>query len=457
MAKTAGELLERCRFRVGEVGTKLGTFSDEEIYLRLNESQVTYTRDVYSGLFFPFRRLNSRVPCVSNQVIYTAPDDYLSMVHIYHHKTGQTPVKLIRKNIAHYREYDITDSEENTYGFLSTEVNVNEAGYYSYYEEVGQAGIIVDEGVITNVIPGAKAGTAQFTDENHHGLGPVRVGDVVTNQTDGSQAVITQIGSGIFSFDNGWHGGRSNYPQVGDTYIIQTREEHRFAFEVWPRISFPDLKITKGEPQENNIYSFSLNRDDLFSQIGIQFSIDDLRNVEQDTRLIVILTTENNLQLEIGSFSDARVGRNTITALDQQQTRGHQLYQNDPYKLEVKRISATGRKLAQSFKEIELFRPTEDYLSMTYVKRPAEFKIPESICELPEEILDGLVEKTVLTLLRKENPDEINQQVLANYQNERAEAREYLANRQPPEIDYVEDDELASNRTFTPGYSSHWF
>ena len=491
MARTAEYLKDMLRLRLGELGTDAGTWTDDLLYDILNQAQVVWCRHIFQGVHYPFRRIGTTIPCISDSVIYAYPDDYISTVSIYHHKTtGNKPVKLFRRNLENIRVYG---SRSNSYdlGYPATvPVTAGQAGYYQFYDEVGQTGTIIDEGIISQIVEGSTQGTTQFVDENHSGLGPARVGDIVTNLTDNSQAVITDIGSGIFSFEKGWHGGRSNYPQPGDKYTIQTREEHRFTFETFPKITFPDLDITRGCPNYNT-YRFCLDRDDQFNIINVKFSQDQLRGVQQDDRFILILSRvqegddpdtfltfetqgQQNIvlqfaddrdpkaapplpteEIEVASFVDARVGNNRIETVSNINAN-LQLYQNIWYEIALYQAAFNSvERTPCPAQEIALLRPPEDYMTINYIKRAAEFKIPESICELPDELHDGLVERAVITALRYINPDMIPAGLLTNYKEEVKDGREFLANRQPPEVDFVEDDEILGHHTFTPGYSEY--
>ena len=104
---------------------------------------------------------------------------------------------------------------------------------------------------------------------------------------------------------------------------------------------------------------------------------------------------------------------------------------------------------------IELLQPPTDHLIINYVKRPAEFIIEESICELYDELHELVVEKAVLTLMRKKDPKMINGSILQYYKTLVEEAKEFLANLLPPDNMSI-DTETPGLTTHTPNHSS-WY
>lgn len=233
------DLKVRTLMRLGEITN--GTWSSNEVYFEgtedeiivdeikvaLNESQVSVLRDVFTHQWIPFRRLNDRIPLIPNQVIYTLPREYIQMVTCYHKRGNRQPLKLTPAILSMYRQLN---TDVRTSGSATNQ-------YLEYYEISGQIGEIIAQGEVT-----WQNASNQFTAEQI-GLALVNRGDLVSNLTDGSQAVITNVENGIITMGQGLHGGRSNRMQLGDEFIIQTREESRFAIEVWPPVNFTDPKI----------------------------------------------------------------------------------------------------------------------------------------------------------------------------------------------------------------------
>ena len=173
----------------------------------------------------PFRRLQSTLPLFSEQTTYTLPRDYIQMVSVYHKKdNSDPPLQLTPKILNNYREQDYHRYAGRTYNYLS------------YYEVSGQIGEVLAEGTVT------WTDGLQLAADNVS-LTKVRIGDLVQNITDNSQGVITNFGSGIATLGDGLHGGRSNRLQFGDEFLIQSREESRFALETWPTITLSEIKL----------------------------------------------------------------------------------------------------------------------------------------------------------------------------------------------------------------------
>ena len=308
----------------------------------------------------------------------------------------------------------------------------------------------------------------QFAADNVN-LTEVQVGDVVTNITDESQAVITNIGSGIATLGDGLFGGRSNYMQVGDEFIIQTREETRFALEVWPPVTIesPLLEITEVERVDGSLY-FTTAGDSVIESLELRLSQDlfieggELEDYEDYERLLLYIVDTNAVQIvDIIGFQNAKAGINELRVVESEVDKGHgsvQLYGGITYQAYLVPASNLNTIINADIKasDLKLMQPSKEYLSMNYVKRPAAFIIDASLCELPDELHEGLIEKAALTALRKKNPSLINGSVLQYYKILVEDIKNYLMNRQPPDAQTIDPEERGI-ATHTPGYTSYYW
>lgn len=446
----------RVRLRIGELTN--GTFGIEdyeddkevdELKITINEAQISVCRDLFTQQWMPFRRLGTSIPVISGQTFYTLPKDYIQLVDIYHKKEDQPPLPLKPKILSNYRGQD---------------QNAAFDGYFQYYEVSGQVGEILAEGVVT------------WIDENFQfaadevSLTHVRIGDIVTNLTDGSQGVITEFGSGIAKLGDGLYGGRSNLMQYGDEFTIQSREETRFNLEVWPEISIeePALPITEIFNDGLGRFIFSPNADSTIEKINLQLPVTAfvgdlaaLQDYDPQDRLLLyirrIIDEEKHEyeDVDIIGWQNARVGINELNIVESEIDKGHgsiQLYRDELYDAF---IATRGFGLIIpdfSAKGLELLQPTKDYLFINYIKRPAELIINESVCELHEELHELVIEKAVLTLLRKKDPKLINGSILQHYKILVEDGKDFLMNLQTPNTMTINTEQMGYS-THTPDYT----
>ena len=583
---TLNDLRIRTRLRLGELTP--GTFGIEdyegrddvdEVKLALNSAQVEVCRDIFTQQWMPFRRLQSTLPLFSEQTIYTLPRDYIQMVSVYHKKdNSDPPLQLTPKILNNYREQDYHRYAGRTYNYLS------------HYEVSGQIGEVLAEGNVTWT-----DGSQLAADDVS--LTRVRVGDIVQNITDGSQGVITNFGSGIASLEDGLHGGRSNRLQFGDEFLIQSREESRFALETWPTITLEEIKI-KTEQVDEYTYGgsvfFRVAEDAIIENINVRLSqdlfmnttkhtniietmsksfvservpadfsndfsyirsvgddiltinyldhqrefltsqdrvgetvlikgdgidwklkiksvrdldpqsmanameIDEtqstrtgrlidstaydiefysdtpievenigvLSNVTPQTRLIFWLRRVIDIErheyedIDIIGWQNVKAGINELSVLEAEINKGKgfiQLNRGEMYEIFIGNADTGQGLIIEPFTtaDITLLQPPTDHLIINYVKRPAEFILEESICELYDELHELVIEKAVLTLMRKKDPKMINGSILQYYKTLVEEAKEFLANLLPPDNMTI-DTEVPGLSTHTPNHSS-WY
>ena len=464
------DLKNSLRFRLGEIEggtwtteTYKNSVSDatgteiDELKMLLNEAQVSVLRDIFTHQWIPFRRLNDTIPIVPLQTNYTLPVEYIQMVDIYHHKGNQTPIRLEPRVLSQYRQLNpnIRNSGSGSSG-----------QYFEFYEVSGQTGLIVAEGVVTWQI-----NDINFSAENTDLTG-VRVGDLITNLTDNSQAVITDIGSSVETAD-GFFGGRSNRMQTGDEFIIHSREESRFNLEVWPPIEFASSKLTyTPDNTDDNKIQLRTNNDGVIKTIRVNFKMSlfqsggPLENYESHERLLIYIkniTTDETI--DILGFQRAMAGWNQLEIVNSRldDTQGYTQFTVDNlYEMYIVHADDVDTPLALDFSltgtsTIELIQQSEEYLSVSFVKRAAPFIIDQSICELPEEFHEALVEKAALTALRKTNNGIVNQSLLSYYKIIINDAKTFLMNRQEP-YSHTIDSEEGGTFTHTPGFSAYnWF
>ena len=618
MAATLMDLKIRMLMRLGEITN--GTWSTNEIYFEgtpdeieidelkiyLNEAQVSVLRDVFTHQWIPFRRLNDRIPLIPNQTLYTLPREYIQMVKVYHKRGNRQPLLLEPAILSMYKQLN-TDTR------IAASIT---SQYLEFYEVSGQIGEIIAQGEVTWNDP-----QDQFTAEQV-GLASVNVGDLVSNITDGSQGVVTNFGSGIITLGQGLHGGRSNRMQLGDEFIIQTREESRFAIEVWPPVSFqePEIKLinistppveiqTPDTPANtlfnsnmalltkadivrtlppilrffnesgvrNSInttlltaikqnpstiitlassYSYNLETDtltDFFNLIGdlgdnkdedlrtfwvTNEFLDVLKSETETTKLIALINNEQSQQptapksqntyrlkfspehdagaetlrikfaksvfddvltnyneqdrlliyiieriedtphdnvdqtpsdaervqtIEILGFQNAMIGWNELNITERRQStnRGFvQLRRDKVYELYIVRADDIANILPLNFgvdTEVELLQQSNEYLDISFVKRAAPFIINESICELMDELHEALIEKAVLTALRKRTEYSVSPQMIEHYKTIIASTKMFLVNMNLEPTSYTIDDGLGGSRNLTPGYTDiYW-
>lgn len=431
----------------------------DELKMVLNESQVSVLRDIYTHQFMPYKRLNDRIPIIPGQTIYTLPQEYIQMVSIYHHKDNQRPKRLKPAILTNFRQFYNENAQQVT-GAASPR-------YFEKYEVSGQIGHILAHGTVT------WADTQdQFASDNVN-LTAVRQGDLVTNATDNSQGVITQFGSGIATIGDGFHGGRSNRIQIGDEFIIHSREESRFALEVWPPIDFepPELSYEyvslPFDTTTENALTMSPTADGVIEKVRLQFSKDVFDNIlpdydAQDRLLLYIRNANTGQEVDTLGFQNAMIGWNELDVVDSRlsNTRGYiQLLDSETY--EVYLVSADSIQnglpvdwsLAGNTK-IEFIQQSTEFLGINFVKRPAPFIIDESICELADELHECLIEKACLTALRKIDEKLINQSILAHYKIVLNDAKMLLTNLQEPTAHNVFDQEDLGLHNYTPGFTS---
>ena len=464
---TAYDLKTRLRLRLGEMtdGTWAGDTEYQgsaggaspqpidELRLLLNEAQVSVLRDIFTHQWIPFRRLNATLPIFSGQTLYTLPQDYIQAIDIYHHKPNESPLRLTGKILSYYRELD------SGYG----DTNAALSSYFEYYEVAGQTGMILAEGTVTWVDQ-----RNQFAADTVN-LTEVRIGDLVTNVTDTSQGQITNFGSGIATMEDGLFGGRSNYMQVGDEFIIQSREESRFTLEVWPPINIPSPKLPLAETnfEDGSLY-FRPDADGTIESLELRLKQDlfleggHLENYKpQDRLLLYIIDTDEDQILDIIGFQRAMAGINELKVIESEINKGRgniQFYGSSNYRIYLVAANELDTVIDTEIhvSDLELLQPTEDYLSINYVKRPAPFIIDASICELSDELHEALIEKAALTALRKKNPSIVNGSILQYYKIIIADVKEYLINLQPPHAQTI-DSEDRGVATHTPGMTSYYW
>ena len=481
---TAQDLKTRLRLRLGEVSD--GTwahdtgYQDEansgnttpvdELLLVLNEAQVSVLRDIFTHQFIPFARLNTTIPIESEETEYTLPADYIQMIDIYHNKPNEPPLKIEPKMLSYYREVDPNLANSSAVA----------TSYYQYYDIPGQTGVILADGTVTWTGEGSRT---QFAADNTN-LEGVREGDIVQNITDGSEGIITNFGSGIADLGDGLHGGRANIMRYGDEFIIQSREEERFTLEVWPsiKISSPEISYTVNSAINSRMV-ITPNQSDTFESVSLRLpqalflTGGVLENYNIQDRLLLHLRRIDDIDnhefttIDIFGFQDAKAGYNTLRVIESEINKGHgynQLERGQQYDMFLAFAPSPVQPIDQpdSFfqdgllvntNDVKFIRPSEEFLSINYVKRPARFISNLSRCELPEELHEPLIEKAALTAMRKIDPSSINASLLQHYKILIEDVKNYLVNQQPPHAQTIDNEEARGVSTFTPGFSSYYW
>ena len=457
------------RLRLGELAA--GTYgiedyedqdSVDELKFELNAAQISVCRDIWTQQWMPFRRLRNILPIISGETVYTLPRDYIQMVSCYHKKPDQTPIELKPKILSKYREID--DGE--------TDYSGHSESWYQYYEVSGQIGEIIVEGVVTWADD-----AFQFAADNTS-LAGVRVGDIVNNLTDGSQGVITQFGSGIATLGDELHGGRSNRMQYGDEFSIQTREESRFALETWPavHIASPKLELTETLSEDGRLI-FQPKLDGTIENIELRLPqslfLEDglLEDVSEQTRFLLTIrevdatTYAPGDTLDIIGFQDVMAGINELNVIESEISKGRGSLQFDRSKTYDAYLTspeyplgvdALGIDFSFTINDLSLLQPTTDFLIVNYVKRMSPFLIDESVCELMPELHELVIEKAVISLLRKKDPKMVNASILQHYKALVKDAKDFLASLLPPDAIDI-DDEYGGIQTHSPGMSSYYW
>ena len=454
----------RIRLRLGELSA--GTFGIEdyedqsdvdEIKIACNEAQLAVCRDIFMQQWMPFRRLQESLTVYTGQTIYTLPKNCLQITSLYHKKADEPPLLLAPKILSKYREID-PDYEGN---------KASTSNYFQFYETSGQIGEILAEGTVT------------WTDEEYQfaaddvSLTQVRIGDLVNNITDGSQGVITSFGSGIATLGDRLYGGRSNRMQYGDEFIIQSREETRFALETWPRITItsPHLDTTEISRSHGRII-FESNEDDIIENINVKIKSLEFRDTNPlsdytpQTRLLLYIRriideeTHEYENIDIIGWQNAKAGINELDIIDSEINKGLgsiQLKRGIRYDMFlVNGDTQTTLLIDWALEDVNFLKPPTDRLIINYTKRPADFIINASLCELYEELHELIIEKAVLTLMRKKMPNMINASILQHYNALVANGREFLMNLQPPDSQTI-DTEQPGLSTHSPGYSDYYW
>ena len=472
---TLGQLKTQLRLRLGELtnGTYdefaeyQGTFGGpetqevDELKLLLNTAQVSVMRDIFTQQWTPFNRLDSTLPILPNQTIFTLPKDFLRETSIYHSKdNGETPILLKPRRLTKYRQID----PEREAG------SANIGSYFENYEVSGQIGEILADGIVTWVDE-----AYQFAADDTN-LSNVRVGDLVNNLTDGSQGVITNFGSGIATLGNRLYGGRSNRMQYGDEFTIQSREESRFALETWPPIAINSPALSyEIESTLNGRMIFSPTEDGVIENINVRLPTSVfleggvLEDYISQTRLLlyirrIIDEDENDYEvIDIISWQDAKAGVNELDVIESEVDKGRgsiQLDRSQSYDAFIadgdQRITISSPEIFTSKSDLSFLQPPTDSLLINYTKRLAEMIIDESVCELYPELQELLVEKACLTAMRKKDPKMVNGSILQHYKILIEDGKNFLMNLQPPDA-YTIDPEDIGVSTYTPGYTEYYW
>ena len=257
----------------------------DEIGETINDAQILFARDLHARVgaeSYPFIRYDSEIPIVSGQDIYTLPEDFVAVEELRYIRGSQN-YPIHRKHIKHAR-----------YGFERTIAG----GILQYYDYQGFTATYIAEG----------AADASFENTLQDSIGnfsSVRVGDVVYNLTDNSEAIVTSFQSGRVEVD-GLQGGRANVFTTGDSYGIATQEENRWALQVYPRISSTDRLIYVGISD-----AFMPTASDVIPITGISARFTELPADYENDEVVLFSILEDGKLLE-NPYGPSELGRENL-------------------------------------------------------------------------------------------------------------------------------------------------
>ena len=438
------ELTERMRLRLGEVGVKRGSWDDRtEIKLALNVSQIELAKALYSRGESWAEKIGTRIPVEDGAEYYLCPDNYMIEERVGHFHPDWGYRKLIRGSVqdARLNRLDSTYAYSGSYGVYEIR------GKTEVYLAIGTADLGSDDTTLLDY-------TADFSQ--------VRVGDIVHNIFDGSQATVRDFTGGQIQVDD-WRGGSSQRFYTGESYRIAQRE--RSAHQLW---CYPPVQLSGNNVELNsltffnspvftssspspvtstikNSASFVISEDVLVN--AIQFQVGALPEDWEDDSVLAfyILDSNTNTVLESTSFGMQRIrlGYNTVPNLVP-----FRLQQGTTYNF----VTFGGATISG----LKLLKDNNNFVELNYTPLPAPMLYDNSICEFSDEWLEPLLDHSKILLMDKIFPKgEMFNQLVQRYEWSKDSSKEYKDKAAADNIEVVSGygDNPTLHFGVQPGYT----
>lgn len=343
-------------------------YFDEYLHA-INLAQDDLARDVYTPENYPFTRTNVAIPVVTNATYYTLPADFLAMEEVNHFRFNRTRPVLpgAIKNIR-------------------SEVFTPFSGYYKHYQVKGRIGTYVATGITT------ESSDTQILDSNGN-FTSVRVGNIVHNLTDGSEAKVKEFQSGMIVFDQ-LRGGDRNTFQRGDSYAIATQEANRKMLFVDPPITNSNTIVYSGEAGP-----FTPTKSAIIQEVYVRHATLPDDWTDQWVMVYNVIRDDNGELASMEPPSEysqemIRIGENLINFPPFQVEAG------ESYHLNAKLIDGQVMPISK----IRLERQSHDKLVLDYCRRPRPLVTDDSVCEFGNEFLTALYQRAE-NILREKTSD----------------------------------------------------
>lgn len=408
MAATLKQIKNGLRLKLGELqdGT-WGTvpYGDsgevfDELRFAINRAQEDVARDIYDPETYPLTRTGMDKPVITGATYYTLPADFLFMEKVSHFKTSRAR-PVLKGSIK-----NIKSATETVSG-----------GYYRYYEVRGQTGSYVADGTAT------QASDNQLIDSGGD-FTSARIGDIIYNLTDDSEAVITNFVSGSVVFDE-LQGGMRNEFDIGDQYAIATQEQTRKMMFVDPPVTNSNIVLYNGSPA-----AFTVSQSGIVQEVYVTHSTLPEGWTDENVAEYKIVTDDNgalasNDPRSIAGANKIRVGINQIPFTPFQMEYGVTYHIHSTF--DISQVTPTAHSNVLSISNVRLELTSSDRLILSYARRPRPLVRDESICELPNEFLSALYQGAANILIEKVSDNNMVPQVLLQrYEYEINKAKAFL-------------------------------
>ena len=400
-------------------------YAVNELALMLNLAQIFTVRDLYDrGFAFPEVTIQEPVRKGMNSV--KLPGDFMAIEKIFHYfgkhkrEVEETAIKQLEDS------YDYTYNVQSSY---------SSNRLFSFFEVRGNSG---DELVSGQVLPEDVLGYDDAIVISEADALKVHVGDFVMNETDGSSTRISNKnspsgGKVILDLDE-LMGGRTDTFESLDFFSIQSAAQPYECLNLWPpMLQVKEDTVYQGDPDGWVVEDYTFptrlrfyvpNRPDKIhpykSRIYIAVQYDSTPDAD----------TPTFERIAGGSLaSEWENGWNEVDLLAEDDFEPNTQYYVRAMTNDFNEEAGTGVEFKPD--QIEVFSAARDnYMRITYTRLPYPMLRPDAICELPQYLIDCVLEYAkALAYMKKKDMDAPDASLMAAYEAKIEPALRFLRKR----------------------------
>ena len=432
MSATLNEMIRRLRARLGEVAPEAGrgTWDDNlELQMHVNNAQEAFARDMHTR-GEPWSEIVDTIIRVRHRAeYYLMPDNFMVEEKVAHHAPTWGNRELTKGHVQDVR--------------LNIHDNINYTTIYSIYEVRGREAVYVAVGT-ANV-----GSNDELLIDDDANFSEVRVGDIVHNLNDESQANVVGFRQGRVELGE-WRGGYSQRFYAGEGYRIAARERTADQLWVYPPVSVDDNAVPLADFSAfDTSLPFVLAAD--VQLVNVDITISELPTdwQEDDVFSFQVRDQDRGDAVVVGSefaFQKARMGINTVPNF-----LPFRLRQNTNYNFE----STPGVTISG----LKFYEESNNYLRVNYTPLPKPLIYDDSVCEFKREFIEPILDYAQMLAEDKIDPDgKLFQKNVNRYEWNTDKARDYRnrAAADHPEFVIGVGDNRTVEQHRTAGYTANF-